>query len=211
MYLTFWTIIQPSRPGMLLNASYGSSSNLNLLSYGDTLEFVCNSGYMLASGGTDYSTHTKRFKSTCGGNGEMSALDEYCTPTPCTLALDQNAQTIAPAGSTITSVYGDNVTVTCKSGFRASSNSRASCSDSVAYSGTCKEWALLTTPPGTSCKRVACDGLDSIRSQLFGGLMSSTVVPDNVDSMNFGDEINVTCSTDDYSGSSTWQKKTLRC
>jgi len=196
------------------------SATAIMLNYLESYVLTCNAGFMLASGGRNLSTYTTQFTSTCGDNGDMSGLDEYCVPIPCTLAVDSNAAGIqlhsTPAASSSDLVYGTEVNVTCKHGFRAADLSLSSCDDDRWYVGTCETFVLSTSRPGMSCKPVVCSGLANIRSRLsFGakGDWTSSMVLSSANDMNYGDTITVSCNSGFSFGSpvSGQSMKTLTC
>ena len=162
------------------------SATGTMLAYGESYDFTCNTGYMLASGGTNSTTYMTSFTSTCSSHGEMSGLDEYCIPISCTTELDENAATISSSSGF---TYGNSITLTCKEGYRANTGTMSYCINNVSYTGTC---GIFSISASESCKRVRCTGLANIKASLAGE-MSST---DNY--LEYGDEINITCNVHEH-------------
>jgi hypothetical protein len=196
------------------------SATAIMLNYLESYVLTCNAGFMLASGGRTRSTYTTQFTSTCGDDGDMSGLDDYCVPIPCTLAVDSNAAGIqlrsSPAASSSELVHGNEVNVTCKNGYRAAILSLSSCDDDNWYVGTCAIFELNTSTPDMSCKPVVCAKLANIRSRLSegekGDWTSSTVLS-TANHMNHGDNITISCNTGFSFGSSLsgQSMRTLTC
>ena len=206
------------------SAGSAAATSSGLVAFANNYTFSCKTGYMLASGNESFRAN---FTSTCGDDGDMSGLDEYCIPIPCSLIYDDNAATLtkysesssdANVSSESTSsgpVFADQVMLECKDGFRASSSAYAVCGSNSTYAGKCGDFEFKTSPPGTLCKPVVCHNLDAIRNNLVGkGSMSSShfnVVSANY--MDLGSEMNITCNVGYRYGNSSSgiQSATVKC
>ena len=96
----------------------------------------------------------------CGHeNALIENKDDHCVPLQCAklsstsfFSLNTNAESIVPDSPTSP---GQEVVVTCREGYRATSSSQASCADPLFFVATCGS-ACGYESKNVACKRVTC-------------------------------------------------------
>ncbi|XP_035669061.1 E-selectin-like [Branchiostoma floridae] len=129
---------EPGQCSTLTAPTNGALSPLGATSFGNTVTFTCNSGYLLYGATT----------STCQAGGAWSNTVPTCRPVPCPPLANPSKGALSPLGPY---AYPNQVTVTCNSGYDLDGVTPVTCQADGTWTnsvGTCRprQCNALTAP-----------------------------------------------------------------